>query len=137
MSECCARTSVPLILACAGASNVGQMTNRIAVELTETEYGKLFCLAGIGGGIESFVKSAQAAEDIIVLDGCPVGCARKTLENIGVAPKNAFELTAMGMQKNKNLRLDDAEIQRLVQEVKMGFDKNKMTARGTGSCCCG
>lgn len=137
MSDCCARANVPLILACAGASNVGQMTNRIAVELTESEYGKLFCLAGIGGGIESFVKSAQAAEDIIVLDGCPVGCARKTLENIGVAPKNAFELTAMGMQKNKNLRLDEAEVQRLAQEVKLGSAKNKMAARGAGCSCCG
>lgn len=137
MSECCARTSVPLILACAGASNVGQMTNRIAVELTESEYGKLFCLAGIGGGIESFVKSAQAAQDIIVLDGCPVGCARKTLENIGVAPTNAFELTAMGMQKSKTLRLDEAEAQRLAQEVKTGSAKSTMTPRGAGTCCRG
>lgn len=48
MSECCEETELPLVLACSGGSNVGQMTNRIAVELTEVEYTKMFCPAGIG-----------------------------------------------------------------------------------------
>mgnify|MGYP000903236746 CR=1 FL=1 len=48
MSECSNTGTNTMILACAGGSNVGQMTNRLAVELTRDGHGKLSCLAGMG-----------------------------------------------------------------------------------------
>jgi uncharacterized metal-binding protein len=137
MSECCGETELPLILACSGGSNVGQMTNRIAVELTEAEYGKMFCLAGIGAGLEKFVDSVSKAEDVIVIDGCPMACARKCLERIGKTSAHCFELTAMGMRKTTTLRIDEPEVRNMVQQVKIGFAKEKMAARGGGCACCG
>jgi uncharacterized metal-binding protein len=137
VSECCGETDLPLILACSGGSNVGQMTNRIAVELTEAEYGKMFCLAGIGAGLEQFVNSVMKAQDVIVLDGCLVACARKSLERIRKAPAHCFELTAMGMHKHKSLHVDETDVQKLVQQVKIGYAKEKMAARGGGCACCG
>ena len=38
-----------MILACSGGSNVGQLSNQAAIELTHEGFGKMFCLAGIGG----------------------------------------------------------------------------------------
>ena len=55
-TECCCATETPImILACSGGSNVGQLTNQVAVELTKEGWGKMFCLAGIGGHLSGFV----------------------------------------------------------------------------------
>lgn len=35
-----------MILACSGGSNVGQLSNQAAIELTQEGFGKMFCLAG-------------------------------------------------------------------------------------------
>jgi uncharacterized metal-binding protein len=56
--ECCTTTAPRMILACAGGSNVGQLSNQAAVELTQEGFGKLFCLAGVGAHLSGFVKSA-------------------------------------------------------------------------------
>ena len=47
--ECCAPGADVMILPCSGESNVGQLSNQAAVELTQEGFGKMFCLAGIGG----------------------------------------------------------------------------------------
>ncbi len=44
-----------MILACSGASNVGQLSNQAAVELTREGFGKRSCLAGIGGELMGFI----------------------------------------------------------------------------------
>ena len=85
MNDCCA-SKQPLILACSGGSNVGQMSNRLAVEMTKAGQGKMFCLAGVGAGLSGFVQSVKDAPELVVIEGCPVGCAKKALENIGVTP---------------------------------------------------
>ena len=46
------------IFACSGASNVGQIANKIAVELTKQEVGKMMCTVGIGGRINGLLRSA-------------------------------------------------------------------------------
>jgi len=38
-----------MILACSGGSNVGQLSNQAAVALTREGFGKMYCLAGVGG----------------------------------------------------------------------------------------
>ena len=46
---CCERGNDVMILACSGGSNVGHLSNQAAVELAQEGFGKMFCLAGIGG----------------------------------------------------------------------------------------
>lgn len=62
--SCGSDASAILILPCSGASNVGQIANQAGVELTKAGVGKMFCLAAIGGHIESFVESAERADRI-------------------------------------------------------------------------
>ena len=45
--DCCTPSGNIMILACSGCSNVGQLSNQAAVELTQEGFGKMFCLAGI------------------------------------------------------------------------------------------
>ena len=57
MSEkCCTSGGDVMILPCSGGSNVGQLANKAAVELTQEGFGKIFCLAGIGGPLSGFVQ---------------------------------------------------------------------------------
>ena len=107
-----------MILACSGASNVGQLSNRVAVELTQEGFGKMFCLVGIGGGLSGFVQSAKDVPGMIAIDGCEVGCARATLEKAEVPLKDYIVLTDLGIQKNKDFDLKHLEVQRVKDEIK-------------------
>ncbi len=65
-----------MILACSGASNVGQLSNQAAVELTREGFGQMFCLAAIGAHLEKFVRYARNVPSMVAIDGCSVGCIR-------------------------------------------------------------
>ena len=109
-----------MILACSGGSNVGQLTNQAAVELTREGFGKMFCLAGIGAGLTGFVQSAKDTPRVVVLDGCPVGCAKKIMENAEIALKNSIVLSDLGIEKvkDKALALDPEALAKVKQAVK-------------------
>lgn len=68
--NCCASEENIMILACSGGSNVGQLSNQAAIELTREGFGKMFCLAGIGGKLGGFVQSAKDVENMVAIDGC-------------------------------------------------------------------
>jgi uncharacterized metal-binding protein len=107
-----------MILACSGGSNVGQLSNQAAVELTREGFGKMFCLAGIGGHLSGFVQSAKDVSEMVAIDGCPVGCAKATLEHAEVPIKTYLVLTDLGIEKNKNFDLRPEEIQKVKAAVK-------------------
>jgi uncharacterized metal-binding protein len=116
--NCCASNGDIMILACSGASNLGQLSNRAAAELTQEGFGKMFCLAGIGGDLSGFVQSAKDTPRMIAIDGCEVGCAKATLERTGVPLKDYLVLTAMGIPKNKDFDLKHIEVQKVKEEIK-------------------
>jgi len=113
MSQPCACSGKNvMLLACSGGSNLGQLSNQAAVELTQEGFGKMFCLAGIGGHLSGFVQSAKDVENMVVIDGCEVGCAKAIMDHHGITMKNYVVLTdKLGIQKNKdfNLRREDVE----------------------------
>ncbi len=117
-NECCSGGSPVMILACSGGSNVGQISNRAAVELTQEGVGKMFCLAGIGGNINGFVQSAKDVERLIVIDGCSIGYAKAILGNAGIEATHYLVLTDLGIEKNKNFDLDNSQIDMVKTAVK-------------------
>lgn len=104
-ASCCSKDREIMILACSGGSNVGQLTNQAAVELTREGFGKMFCLAGIGGGLGGFVKSAKEAPLVVVLDGCQVGCAKAIMEREGIPLERHVIVTDLGIEKVKDRQL--------------------------------
>jgi len=107
-----------MILACSGGSNVGQLSNQAAVELTQEGFGKIFCLAGIGGRLQGFMQSAKDVPDMIAIDGCELGCAKATLEQAGVQLKTYVVLTDLGIKKNKDFNLKREEIEQVKGAIK-------------------
>ena len=119
--DCCSSDNNVMILACSGGSNVGQLSNRAAVELTQEGFGKMFCLAGIGGNLSGFIQSAKDVPAMVAIDGCAVGCAKAILANAQVPNPNYLVLTDLGIEKNKNFNLDAADVQTVKEAVKNLF----------------
>lgn len=116
--SCCVPGGNVMILACSGGSNVGQLSNQAAIELTQEGFGKMFCLAGIGAHLAGFVQSAKDVPSMVVIDGCSQACAKKTLEHAEISLKSYVVLTDLGIEKNKDFNLKREEIDRVKQAVK-------------------
>lgn len=137
--ECCTTEGNIMILTCSGGSNVGQLANRTAVELTQEGYGKMYCLAGIGGHLGGFIQSARDVPEMIAIDGCSVGCAKAMLEHAEVSLKKYLVVTDLGIEKNKNFDLIRDEIDRIKDAVRetVGVIRPEQAVPGTGKgfCC--
>ncbi len=106
-AETCCGSGPKLIFACSGAADVGHISDLAARGLAAEGAGKMFCLAGIGGRVSGIMASTQAAHSILAIDGCPLDCARKTLEEAGFTTLEHMRLTDMGMEKGKTPATDE------------------------------
>lgn len=118
---CCKPGGNVMILACSGGSNVGQLSNRAAVELTREGFGKMFCLAGVGGQLSGFVQSARDIPRMVAIDGCSIGCAKACLENSNVPLKTYLVLTDLGFEKNKDLDVKPKEVSMVKEAVRQAL----------------
>ncbi|AKB85497.1 putative zinc-binding protein [Methanococcoides methylutens] len=112
----CDSTNVALF-SCSGASNVGQLSNQLAIELTEKGVGKMMCAVGIGGQVPGLLRSAEGCDRVIAIDGCPLNCTKKTLELAGIGIDRHILITDLGIKKNKDLRVKGSETSDLLEKV--------------------
>ena len=132
---CCQSNNNVMILACSGASNVGQLSNQAAIELTQEGYGKMFCLAGIGGQLTGFVQSAKDVPNLVTIDGCQVGCAKAILDQAGITAKSYLVLTDNpGIEKKKDFELKREDIDQVKSTVK-SLPLAEGAPAGSGGCC--
>jgi uncharacterized metal-binding protein len=97
----CCGTAPKLIFACSGAADVGKVADLAARELSLAGVGKMFCLAGIGGRVSGIMETTRTATAILAIDGCPVDCAQKTLQEAGFREFEHIRLSDLGMEKGK------------------------------------
>ena len=105
-NPCCGGSR--LIFACSGAADVGAVADRAARKLTAEGIGKMFCLAGVGGRIPAIMKTTEAADKILAIDGCPLNCVKHCLEQAGFTEFEHLQLADLGLEKGKSLVTDDA-----------------------------
>jgi len=99
--ECLCRAGPKLIFACSGASDVGALADQAARHLTREGTGKMYCLAGIGGRVNSIVKTTEQASKILAIDGCSLDCAKRCLEAAGFTRYDHLRVTDLGMKKGE------------------------------------
>ncbi len=116
--KCLCSNSDVKIVACSGASNVGQIANQAAIELSNEKVGGFFCLAGIGAHIKGMVKAGKEADLVVAIDGCPVQCAAKTLQHAEIEPAIQVIVTELGIEKSHEIALDEKVCSRVVEKVK-------------------
>jgi len=113
--SCCGENIA--IFPCVGASNVGQLSNKIAIELDKKEIGNLMCTAGIGARASGIMKSAEASDRIIAIDGCPVNCASKTVELAGFKVDSHIIISEFGIKKTKEKELKEDEVSEALKKT--------------------
>lgn len=94
--------------ACSGAADVGHIADLAARKLTREGVGKMFCLAGIGGEVSGILETTRAASKILVIDGCPLNCARRSLEKAGFNDFGHIQLADLGLAKGQSPASDEA-----------------------------
>ena len=115
---CCEPEGNVMILACSGGSNVEQIANRAAVELTQEGFGKMFCLAGIGGHLSGFIRSARDVPQMVAVDGRDVGCTKAILGHAEIPVKGHLVLPGLGIEKNKDFILKKDEVQKVKEAIR-------------------
>jgi len=99
-SSCGLEGKSRIIYSCSGiGSNVGQLANAAACQMAIEGYGEGSCLAGIGGSIEKLVGIGKTADERIVIDGCPVACAKKIMDDKGIRIDRYVIITELGISK--------------------------------------
>ena len=128
-----------IIFACAGASKAGQISNEAAVQLTKEGYGNIACTASLAVSTPSIKKKVEAADEVIVIDGCPVGCARQIAERAGVAPDQEIVVTDLGIEKGRGLDLSEEDVETVVSATWEGKGRaeEENEHRRSGGCGCG
>ena len=62
----------------------------------------MYCLAGIGGRVDAIMANTRGAARVLVIDGCPQECARKTMELAGLQGLPASQAGRNGFQEGRN-----------------------------------
>ena len=124
--KCFCEPDEVLIFPCSGGSNVGQIANHAAMDLTALDKGKMYCLAGIGGKVSNIILTTKLAKKIVAIDGCPVHCARKTLEHAGIDVDVHVVVTELKIEKRNDFFMDLDEINKVANKVTAQLrNKNK------------
>ena len=121
MSECCddcKSGKCVLFYACSGGANVGEIADKAARELTLAGDGGMFCLAGLGAGIQGMVQTAKDADLNVVIDGCDVNCAKTVFDNCGVENYVQVKVTDLGIEKAKGVRCTQEQVDAVVARAR-------------------
>lgn len=122
MSDCCCGNKSAkkvLLYACSGGSNVGEAADIACRQLMNEGVGSMFCLAGLGAGIDSMVLQATAADLNVVIDGCSVDCAHKTFARLGLSNVHFVRAADIGLEKKpKGTSATLDEVKAIVDHVK-------------------
>jgi uncharacterized metal-binding protein len=100
--SCSCNAAPKLIFACSGAADVGRISDLAARQASAEGVGKMFCLAGIGGRVRGIMETTRVAAAILALDGCPLDCARNTLQEAGFDRFEHLRLSDLGMEKGES-----------------------------------
>ena len=80
--------------------------------------GLMFCLAGLGAGIDGMIQTARDADVNLVIDGCPMDCARRTFENCGIGNCLFMRVTDLGIEKTKGIRAERRQVEKVIAKAR-------------------
>jgi uncharacterized metal-binding protein len=118
--SCGANEPKRIIFPCAGQANTGQLTNLAAIQLTEEGYGSIACVALLATGAEGLVASARKADEVLILDGCPMLCAKKIAEAQGVPVGQHLVVTDLGIVKGPSKSYTEEDVETVVSAAWRG-----------------
>ncbi|MBI5723098.1 MAG: putative zinc-binding protein [Planctomycetes bacterium] len=120
MADCCGseKKKTVLFYGCSGGANVAEISDLAARQLMFDGCGTMFCLAGLGAEIPGMVQIAKDADLNLVIDGCPMDCAKKVFDRIGLKNYVHVRVTDLGIEKKKGVRAIESEIAGVVAKAR-------------------
>jgi len=118
--SCCSGNQKKTVLfyACSGGANVAEIADRAARQMMREGHGMMFCLAGLGAGIQSMLQTARDADLNVVLEGCPMDCAKKIFEKCGLMNFVQIKVTDLGIVKQKGVPVTDEQVAKVVAKAR-------------------
>ena len=112
--------------------------------LTEEGYGSIACVALLAIGTETLIANAMNADEVVILDGCPMHCAKKIAGAQGVAAGQYLVMTELGITKGPSKSYTNDDIEKIVAACWKGEGRKtdstkpgKKTGGKDSGCGCG
>lgn len=115
-TNCSHTPSSTLVFACSGAADVGALADQAARRLAKAGQGKMFCTVGLGGKVKPILETTRAASTILAIDGCPLDCAKRSLNEAGFDQCLHLRVTDLGLIKGET-EVSDANVARVADEA--------------------
>jgi uncharacterized metal-binding protein len=106
-----------IVLACDGASSVGQIGHEVAKKLTVEHDARMCCLAAVAANSPVHVNIAKTAKKLIVINGCANKCATKILDQKGIKYDYSITISEAGVKKASTLDFDEKDVDDIVNKV--------------------
>lgn len=106
-----------LIFSCSGAANVGEIADEACRRLMFDGRGEMYCLNGLGGGLDEFVDKTRAADVVLLVDGCDKECGKAVMAKCGIDEYRYVRVTDLDIEKGKPKRAEEAQIAALHKKL--------------------
>jgi len=107
-----------IIFPCDGAASVGQVGNRVAIDLTNMGgSARMCCTTAVGAGSEQHVGIGMRARRVIVINGCANRCASKIMEQRGIKIDHEYVIAKMEVSKKPTLDFSNADVERISAQM--------------------
>lgn len=106
--KCNCENGLSLLFSCSGAADTAELADRAARKIHRSGKLKMYCLAGVGGGVEQIVNNTREANELVVVDGCDSDCSAKLLRKAGFTEFLHLRVTDLGFEKGASPINDEA-----------------------------
>lgn len=77
------------------------------------------------------IESTRSADRVLVIDGCPMACGKKTVEHTGLTFTDYVDVTELGIEKNHDFDFAPALVSRVVGRAKTLLSELRLVASAT------
>ena len=114
--KCSCNGGLRLLFSCSGAADTAELADRAARKINKHGEAKMYCLAGIGGDVDTIINNTREAEKLVVVDGCDTDCAAKLLRKAGFENFGHLRVTDLGFEKGSSPVTEEA-VDKVTQEM--------------------
>jgi len=108
------------------------MANHLAVRLDRLRVADMSCIAGLGGNVGPLLRTAKSGRPIIVIDGCPLHCALRTLQRHGIRADRQYDLAERGIAKRPHEDFSPEEAKEMLGQLLSDLPASSVHAGGGG-----
>jgi uncharacterized metal-binding protein len=112
-----------IVFSCSGASDLGEITDRLARKLRDKGNYAMKCLAMVAARDNALIEQLQKST-FLVLDGCGVDCGKKIMEEAWLSDYQYLRLSDLGYEKARTPVTEDL-IDELFQRI-ISNDKTEL-----------